>query len=131
MIKLSKTWDYALKAVCFVADKQELVHIKDIADGQDISEALLRRIIADLEKASIVETLKGRNGGVQLAKKPHQISVYDILEAVGEELGLTDCTRDLYCEKRNECYTTDVMGNLQRGFNSLLKMNTLDKIIKK
>lgn len=131
MIKLSKTWDYALKAVCFVADKQELVHIKDIADGQGISEALLRRIIADLEKASIVETLKGRNGGVQLAKKLHQISVYDILEAVGEEFGLTDCTRDLYCEKRNECYTTDVMGNLQRGFNSLLKMNTLDKIIKK
>jgi Rrf2 family nitric oxide-sensitive transcriptional repressor len=131
MIKLSKTGDYALKAICYIADKQELVHIKDISIDQDISEALLRRIIANLEKAHILQTTKGRNGGVALAKKPYQISVYDILEAVGEELGLTDCTKDIYCDKKSDCYTTDVMGNLQRGFNSLLKLNTLDKIIKK
>lgn len=131
MIKLSKTWDYALKSVCYIADKEWLVHIKDISIDQWISEAMLRRIIADLERSHILETTKGRNGGVQLAKQPHQISIYDILEAVGEELGLTDCTKDIYCEKQSECYTTDALGNLQRGFHSLLKLNTLDKIIKK
>jgi len=82
MIKLSKTGDYALKAICYIADKKELVHIKDISLDQDISEALLRRIVADLEKAHIIETIKGRNGGVRLAKAPYQVSVYDILEAV-------------------------------------------------
>lgn len=131
MLKLSKTWDYALKATCYIADRKGLIHIHDISKDEDISEALLRRIIADLEKAGIIETIKGRNGWVKLARELHTISVYDILEAAGEELGITNCTKDMYCEKKSDCYTTDVLGNLQRGFTSLLKMNTLDKIIKK
>ena len=131
MIKLSQTWDDALKAVCYVADKGGLVQIRDIALHEGMSETCLRRIIADLNTGGILETKQGRNGGVQLAKSPNQISVFDIFLAVGEEMGITDCTKWSFCEKQDDCYTTDVLWNLQKGFNSLLKMNTLDKIIKK
>jgi len=132
MIKLSKKWDYALKAICYIADRPlELVHIKDISVDEEISESMLRRIIANLEKAGIIRTTKGRNGWVQLAKAPNLITVYAILEAVWEELGLTDCTKWIYCEKKPDCYTTDVLWNLQRWFNTLLKIQTLDKIVKK
>lgn len=131
MIKLSKIWDTALKAACYMADKKSLVHIKDIALSESLSEGLLRRVIADLERWGIVETVKGRNGWVKLAKLSKEISAYHILEAAWEELWLVDCTKDIYCEKKTDCYTTDTMWSLQRGFNSLLKMHTLDKIIKK
>ena len=132
MIKLSKKWDYALKAICYIADRPlELVHIKDIATSEEISESMLRRIIANLEKTWLLRTVKGRNGWVQLAKSPNLITVYAILEAVWEELWLTDCTKGIYCEKKWDCYTTGVLGNLQRWFNALLKMQTLDKIVKK
>jgi len=131
MIKLSKNGDDALKAVCYIADRGDLVQIRDIVSHEGMSETCLRRIVADLSTGGILKTTQGRNGGVELAKEPSSISVYDILDAVGEELGLTDCTKDIYCDKKDGCYTTDVMGNLQRGFNSLLRMNTLDKIIKK
>ena len=46
-------------------------------------------------------------------------------------MGIADCTKDIYCEKKQGCYTTDVLGNLQRGFHSLLKMQTIEKILKK
>ena len=132
MIKLSKKWDYALKAICYIADRPvDLVHIKDISTSEDISESMLRRLIADMERAGLLRTVKGRNGWVQLAKAPAQITMYAILESVWEELGLTDCTKGIYCEKKWDCYTTDVLGNLQRWFNALLKMQTLDKILKK
>lgn len=132
MIKLSKTWDYALKAICYIADKSpELVQIKDISTNQGISESHLRIIVADLNNAWILETLRWRYGWVRLAKEPSQITVFSILQAVWEELGITDCTKDIYCEKQTECYTTDVLWNLQKGFNTLLKIHTLDKIIKK
>ncbi|MCH2189256.1 Rrf2 family transcriptional regulator [Candidatus Gracilibacteria bacterium] len=130
MIKLSKTGDSALKAICYIADHApEIIQIRDISAGQGISESHLRLIIADLNNAGILRTIRGRNGGVQLAQSPSTLSVFDILQAVGEELGITDCTKDIYCEKKSECYTTDVLGNLQKGFNSLLKIHTLDKII--
>ncbi len=132
MIKLSKTWDYALKATTYIADKSpRLVQIKEISTDQDISESHLRLIIADLNNGGILKTIRGRNGGVQLAKDPSKITVFDILQAVREELGITDCTKDIYCEKKSDCYTTDTLGNLQKGFNALLKMHTLDKIVKK
>lgn len=131
MIKLSQTWDDALKAMCYIADRGDLVQIKEIAQHEWVSETCLRRIIADLNTAWVLQTLRWRWGWVRLARSAENISVYDIFLAVGEELGMTDCTKDIYCEKKDNCYTTDVLWNLQRWFNSLLKMQTLDKIIKK
>jgi len=131
MIKLSQTWDDALKALCYIADMWDLVHIKDIAASQGMSETCLRRIIPDLHKAGILIAKQWRGWWVMLGMKTQEISLYDIFLAVGEEIGLTDCTKDIYCEKKDNCYTTDVLWNLQRGFTSLLKMQTLDKIIKK
>ena len=131
MIKLSQTWDDALKALCYIADKEGLVHIKDIAVSQGMSETCLRRIIPELHKAGILITKQGRGGWVTLGMEAAQISLYDIFLAVGEEIGITDCTKDIYCDKKWECYTTDILWNLQRGFNSLLKIHTLDKIVKK
>lgn len=131
MIKLSQTWDDALKALCYIADKDGLVQIREIVESQGMSETCLRRIVPDLHKAGILIAKQWRWGGVMLGMDAHQISLYDIFLAVWEEIWLTDCTRDVYCEKKSDCYTTDVLWNLQRWFNSLLKMQTLDKIIKK
>lgn len=131
MIKLSQTWDDALKAVCYIADRWDLVQIRDIVSHEGMSETCLRRIIADLNTGWILKTTQGRWWWVKLVKEPRFISIYDVFLAVGEEMGITDCTRDMHCDKKDDCYTTDVLWNLQRGFNSLLKMQTLDKIIKK
>ena len=131
MIKLSQTGDDALKALCYIADRGNLVQIKEIVASQGMSETCLRRIIADLNRAGILITKQWKWGGVLLNQPLNKISLFEIFIAVGEEIGITDCTKDTYCDKKMDCYTTDVLGNLQRGFNSLLKMQTLDKIIKK
>ncbi|USN59507.1 MAG: Rrf2 family transcriptional regulator [Candidatus Peribacteria bacterium] len=80
-----------------------------MAQKQEISENLLRRIISQLEKAGILATTKGRNGGIQLGKSPESISVYDILKAVGEELGISECTRGEHCEREDYCVTTHIL----------------------
>ncbi len=131
MIRLSQTWDDALKALCYIADRNELVQIHDIVISQWMSETCLRRIIPSLHKAWILTSKQWRWWWVMLAKSSDKISLYDIFVAVWEEVGITDCTKDIYCEKKSNCYTTDILWNLQRWFNSLLKMQTLDKIIKK
>ena len=61
--------------------KKSLVQIGDISQDEKISESLLRRIVADLEKAGILQSVRGRSGGVKLAREVQKISVYDILEA--------------------------------------------------
>lgn len=131
MLKLSKKGSYAVKAMICIAESQnELIRIWDIAEKQKISLGMLRRIISDLEKKELIVTKQGRNGWISLHKDIHKISTYDILSAVWEELGITECTRWEDCSNHESCSTTSLFSSLQSWFNSLLKMYTLDKIIK-
>lgn len=132
MLKLSKKWTYAVKAMIYIATShKELVHVSDIAKDECISESLLRRIIADLDRSELLETVKWRNGGVKLRKKTQHISLFQILDASWEELGISECSKWNDCDNHENCTTTQLFWQLQTGFNSLLKMYTLDKIIKK
>jgi DNA-binding IscR family transcriptional regulator len=47
-----------LKAIIYVAKNSSLVKITDISDSADISEGMVRRIVADLEKSGILTTVK-------------------------------------------------------------------------
>jgi Rrf2 family protein len=129
MIKLSTKWDYALKAIIFlIKNNDKKVKIKEIAKKQDISESLLRRIVADLDKAGIITTYKWRNGGVMIEKPLKSISVFDILLAVWEELWVSDCSKWLECENVENCSSSPLYMELQRGLNGILKLYTLDKL---
>jgi len=132
MIKLSKKWWYALKAIIYVATKNpKLIKILDISKDLDISESLLRRIISECEKSWILITLKWRTWGVRIWMELNDISVYDILNSVWEELWISDCTKWVICDNSDSCSTTSLFWNLQKSFNWILKLQTLDKIIKK
>ncbi len=132
MLKISKKWWYALKAILYIAENQDkLLKISDLSKDLDISESLLRRLISELEKSGIVTTIKGRIGWVKLWKKLNSISIFDILNSVWEELWITDCTKWLFCENIDNCSTTNLFTNLQKSFNWILKLQTLDKIIQK
>lgn len=131
MIKLSKKWSYALKAVIYIAWENRLLKVKDISISQNISISMLRRIIADLEKTWILTTIKWRNGWVKIWKNLAIISVYDILFSVWENLWISNCSTWLKCNNVWECLTSGLVQNLQKWFNGLLKINTIDKIIKK
>ncbi len=132
MIKLSKKWSYAIKAVIYIAEKySKLQKIQDISKELDISESLLRRIIAELDKSGILITTKGREWWVMLGMEIKDISIYDILNSIWEELGVSDCTKWIICKNSDNCNTTILFSNLQKSFNWILKLQTLDKIIKK
>lgn len=131
MIKLWKSWDYAIKAVVYIAESsEELVKIKNISEDLKISQSFLRRIIATLEKWGIIKSIKWRNGWVKLAKEKNRISIYDILISSWENMFLTGCTKWEFCPKKEDCWTTRAFSSIQKWINSILKMNTLDKIIK-
>lgn len=132
MLKLSKKWNYALKTIIYLANSgnNSFLKIATISKDLNISESLLRRIISELEKSWIVKTAKGRNWWIQIWKNFSEISVFDVLLAVDEELGITDCTKWLFCENQQNCDTTTVYKNLQKWFNWILKLYTLDKIAK-
>lgn len=132
MIKLSKKWDYSLKSILYLASRKwQLVKISDISKDLEISETFLRRIINDFEKSNLIKTLKWRNGWVIFEKDLEKVSLYDIFSSVWEDLFIANCTSWVNCTSSWKCESVKILNSLQKWFNTLLKIHTLDKIINK
>ena len=132
MIKLSTRGDYAIKTIIYLLkNNTSLVKISEISTNQKLSESLLRRVVADMERNSIIETIKWRNWWIKIWRDLGSISIYDVLLSVWEELWISDCTKWMYCDNHESCQSTSLYSLIQKSFNGVLKLYTLDKIIKK
>ena len=105
MISLSNTTGHAVRALaCLVDCRNPPASIKDLAECSGVPPAYLAKILKTLNKAGIIESKRGRGGGIWLARPPRFISLLDIGIAVeGDELfgaclfGLESCVDGCGC----------------------------------
>ena len=89
MISLNKKSEYGLRAILVLAAHygQQLVQIKDIAEQENIPRQYLEQILNQLGKAGVIRSVRGKNGGYQLANPPADVVAAEIivlLEGGGE-----------------------------------------------
>jgi Rrf2 family protein len=87
-MKLTTQGHYSVKALldlrCNGCDRP--VSVREIAERQQLPAPYLEKLLIRLRQAGIVQSVRGAQGGYQLARSPAQICLGDILEAVGETL---------------------------------------------
>jgi len=108
----SKTCEYAMRAVFFIAHKTAdggRVGIKEIATGIDSPEHFLAKILQDLSRRRVIQSVKGPNGGFYTDDAVLQRPISDIVEAVdgnglfvGCALGLKPCSENNPCPLHHE-----------------------------
>ncbi|AHF16946.1 RrF2 family transcriptional regulator [Niabella soli] len=108
----SKTCEYAIRAILFIAHKSEngdKVGIKDIARGIDSPEYFVAKILQNLGKQGLVQSQKGPSGGFYLDDSCRKHSLADIVKAVdgdkifsGCGLGLKQCSELRPCPIHHE-----------------------------
>ena len=103
---------YGLRAVVNLAMSTHTrpVSISTIAGGENVSSEFLEQIFYKLKNAGVIRSVRGPGGGFVLARRPEEITVKDILEAVGEMGGLTPCTlkRRMLCDRPDPCSAHDL-----------------------
>lgn len=67
-----------------VKSDEELVSSAYLSSSVNTNAVVVRRILSDLQKAGLLETVFGRNGGSRLAKPANKISMLEIFQAVDE-----------------------------------------------
>lgn len=74
-MRLTNYTDYSLRVLIFLAFKKggELSTTKEIAENYNISNNHLVKIIHQLGQLGYIETIRGRNGGIKLAKDPKKL----------------------------------------------------------
>ncbi|MBF0533296.1 MAG: Rrf2 family transcriptional regulator [Candidatus Omnitrophica bacterium] len=97
--------DYAVRAILFIAaSEKEMVSSADLEAELDLPRPFMRRIMQDLQKAGILKSLRGYQGGFQLAKAPAEIFLMDLIELFQGGLDLTECIfRKKVCPNCKTC----------------------------
>lgn len=132
-MKISTKGRYALRMMTDLAmhRSEGAVALKDIAERQGISKKYLEQIVPMLNKAELLRTNRGYQGGYSLAKPPEKYTVGEILRVTEGSLAPVACLQygDNSCEKRADCMTLPVWEGLYRLITDYLDGITLQDII--
>ncbi|SHE90148.1 transcriptional regulator, BadM/Rrf2 family [Seinonella peptonophila] len=67
------------------------IGIKELASFQGVSESYLSKIFTKLVKAGLIQSIPGVKGGYELARRPEQISFWDVVEAIEGKQPVFQC----------------------------------------
>ena len=84
-MQLKASTDYGLRAVLYLAHKENLCSSRDIAREMSIPRDYLIQLAQLLRNAGIVEARPGKHGGYRLAKEPSEITLLDVMSALDED----------------------------------------------
>lgn len=89
-MKLANKTIYGIKALLEIAlHNGSEVNTAEIAGAQKIPAKFLEQIMAILKRNKLVVSSRGRSGGYLLAKKPKDITLYDLVELLDGAIALT------------------------------------------
>jgi len=132
-MKLSTRSRYGARMMTDLADHYggNPVFLKDIAKREDISEKYLSLIVMPLRSAGLIQSIRGAHGGYRLTRKPEEITVRDIWQALEGEICLVDCVQDTKrCSRISTCPTRDIWGILGEKISETLRSVTLADLVR-
>ena len=91
-MRLTSYTDYALRSLIFLGlNRDRLVTIQDIADLHGISKNHLMKVVHQLGVSGMVETVRGRNGGLRLRREPADINIGEVVRNTETDFYMAEC----------------------------------------
>ena len=90
-MRFSLHTDYALRTLMFLADRRGRANVAEIAEFFRISRDHLAKVARRLAQEGFVRSVRGIGGGMELARRPNDIRVGEVVEAFEGSMQLLDC----------------------------------------
>ena len=133
-MRLTTKGRYGVRAVLNLAASyaNRPISIKTIAADEGISPEFLEQIFFKLKKSGIISSVRGPGGGFLLSRKPSEVSIKDILVAVGEPTFPTPCSDPddpERCSRRTGCRMCKTWQRFDDVIDGFLTSVTLKDIL--
>ncbi len=126
-MKLTRYTDYALRVLMHLAARPDrLASIGEMARGYRISQNHLMKVVHDLRKAGLLDAVRGRSGGVRLARPASEINIGAVVRHTEEDFDLVDCGS---CVISPACGLQGVLGEALNAFMRTLDGYTLADLV--
>lgn len=132
-MKLPKREDFAILLMGELTQNygRRLVPLSEISTNHGVSLFFLKKIVRALRLAKLVSSKEGAAGGYSLAKDPGFISLWDIIQAVGEEnsLMMPKIVQAQYCPVYAQCLPQTLRKTVFAALSNSLSTITLKEVV--
>lgn len=131
-MQLTRYSDYSLRVLMYLAVRPEyLATIEEISAAYGISRAHLMKVVHQLGRAGFLDTVRGRGGGVQLARAPEEIVVGRVVRHTEDRLAIVECFDPTTSQCRIEpaCGLRGVLEEALEAFLETLDRYTLADLV--
>ncbi|MES2099637.1 MAG: Rrf2 family transcriptional regulator [Pseudomonadota bacterium] len=130
-MRLTTMSDYALRLLMYAAQQpQRLCTIAEVAQAYAISEAHLMKITHQLALGGWLVTVRGKGGGLRLARRPEEINLGAVVRSIEPDFSLVECfASGSTCTLTGQCRLTGVLQSALQGFMDGLDRHTLADIL--
>ena len=127
-LELTKRGDYAVRAMLALTrgSGNGLLSARRIANAMGIPVRFLPQVLADLQRAGLVEASAGRSGGYKLARDATEVSLLEVIEAVEGDSRRRSCVlRGGPCGEDGNCDVHDIFFEGQEALRGTFARATL------
>jgi len=129
-MRLTQWTDYTLRVLMYCAacqDRLQPVTISEVADAYGISRSHLTKIVQELSAQGLLETTRGRGGGMRLMKTAKDINIGAVVRATETDFVVVECFDPLnnQCRLSSHCRLQSVLGQAMQSFFAVLDALTL------
>lgn len=132
-MRLTVYTDYALRLLMYLAVKDDgLATIAEVAESYDISRNHMMKVAHQLGVAGYVATVRGRSGGLKLARPAVDINLGDVVRHSEQDMALVPCMSpvDAACAIRPSCLLKRALDKATAAFLAVLDDYTLGDLVK-
>lgn len=133
-MRLTAYTDYTLRTLMHLGfNRDRLVTIQNIAELHGISRNHLMKVVHQLGLSGMVETVRGRNGGLRLNKEPAEIGIGEVVRNTETDFYMAECFErgNDGCVYAPSCALKGVLGSATAAYLAVLDGVTLDDLIGK
>lgn len=119
--------DYAIRALLHLADSDgQTLTGSGLAEYCDIPLSFAYKVLKMLGRADIVVSRRGRPGGFRLSRRPEDVSLRDVVEALQGPVSVSQCVLDpSVCDRSETCPVSATWSELQHDMVRFFEATTL------
>lgn len=125
----SKTCEYAIRSMIYISQKSRdglRVGVKQVAESIDAPEHFIAKILQELSRKKLVQSMKGPNGGFYLEDDDLTTSLADIVMAIDGNNIYNECVLGLKaCSQKNPCPVHNEYKEIKKNLITMLEKNTI------
>lgn len=126
-MRLTRYTDYALRVLLYLGARPgKVCAVPEIARAYGISQNHLMKVVQDLGRLGHVASVRGRFGGIRLARPAEEINLGELVRRTEEDFDLVDCPT---CVIAPACGLNVVLGEALAAFMAVLDRHTLADLL--